>query len=260
MKKIMTCISIESKKLFHSKIPLITTLALTLIPFAGGFFMFMLKNPDVSKSLGIVSTKVEIMGSGDWTFYFSFLSQAISIGGILAFGFVTSWIFGREYSDRTIKDLLALPISRSIIVFSKFIVVFLWCFMLSIYILLLSLVVGFIIDIPELTIRLLMEGVSTYIICSLLTIFLSAPVGFFASFGRGYLSPLGFIVITLILAQLVAAIGYGEFLPWSIPFLIAIGIGDSSTIIKGFSIMIVLLMGLLGILSTMFWWKYVDQD
>lgn len=110
MNKIMGCVSIEGKKLFNSKVPLITILALTLVPFVGGFFMFVLKDPSLAQSLGFISAKAQIMGTADWPSYLSLLTQAITIGGIAVFGFVTSWIFGREYSDRTIKDLLALPI------------------------------------------------------------------------------------------------------------------------------------------------------
>jgi ABC-2 type transport system permease protein len=36
------------------------------------------------------------------------LAQGIAIGGLFVFGFIMSWIFGREYTDRTMKDLLAL--------------------------------------------------------------------------------------------------------------------------------------------------------
>ncbi|SEM24697.1 hypothetical protein SAMN04488688_110155 [Paenibacillus sp. cl141a] len=35
-----------------------------------------------------------------------------SVFGLLGFGLMTSWTFGREYSDRTLKALLGLPISR----------------------------------------------------------------------------------------------------------------------------------------------------
>jgi len=46
--------------------------------------------------------------------------------GLIGFAFVTGWVFGREYSDRTVKDLLALPTPRLSIVLSKFIVVAIW--------------------------------------------------------------------------------------------------------------------------------------
>ncbi|MGO1469844.1 MAG: hypothetical protein ACTHW2_07460 [Tissierella sp.] len=92
MNKIITCVSIELKKLFKSKVPLITMLALTLVPFVGGFFMFVLKNPSLAQQLGFISAKAHIMGTADWTSYLSLLTQAIAIGGIAVFGFVTSWI------------------------------------------------------------------------------------------------------------------------------------------------------------------------
>jgi len=73
--------------------------------------LYLLKNPDLAQNLGLTSTKAHIAGTTDWPSYFSFLAQAIAIGGLIAFGFITSWIFGREYSDRTIKNLLVLPVS-----------------------------------------------------------------------------------------------------------------------------------------------------
>jgi len=258
--KIITCISIERKKLFHSKIPLITLLSLTLVPFIGGFFMFVLKDPSLAQKMGFISAKAHLMGTADWPSYLSLLAQAIAIGGLLVFGFITSWIFGREYSDRTIKDLLALPISRNIIVFSKFIVAALWCLFLSIFVLVLGLIVGKIVDIPGWSYEIMIKGTLIFMVCSILTILLTSPVAFFASVGRGYLSPLGFMVFTLVLAQIIAATGYGQFFPWSIP-AIASGIdGSDNNMIENISIIIVLLTSAFGLVGTMFWWRYADQN
>ncbi len=260
MNKITTCVLIEGKKFFHSKVPLITALVLTLVPFFGGFFMFVLKDPSLAQKLGFVSAKAHIIGTADWSSYFGLLTQAIAIGGLLVFGFIKSWIFGREYSDRTIKDLLALPISRNIIVFSKFIVAVLWCLILSIFVLVLGLIVGKIVDIPGLSFDLLMRGIMVYIICSILTILLSTPVAFFASVGRGYLSPLGFMVFTLVLGQIITVTGYGEFFPWSIPALASGAAASNDVIIENISIIIVLSTSAFGLLGTMFWWRYSDQS
>lgn len=260
MNKIMTCVSIERKKLFHSKVPLVTMLALTLVPFVGGFFMFVLKDPSLAQKLGFVSAKAHIMGTADWPSYLSLLTQAITIGGIAVFGFVTSWIFGREYSDRTIKDLLALPISRNMIVLSKFIVIFLWCLILSIFVLGLGLIVGKMVDIPGWSLSIMIQGILVFIVCSILTILLSTPVAFLASVGRGYLSPLGFMVFTIVLAQIIAATGYGHLFPWSIPALASGVAGSESAIIEDISIIIVLLTSAIGLIGTMFWWRYADQN
>lgn len=258
MNKIITCVSIELKKLFKSKVPLITMLALTLVPFVGGFFMFVLKNPSLAQQLGFISAKAHIMGTADWTSYLSLLTQAIAIGGIAVFGFVTSWIFGREYSDRTIKDLLALPISRNMIVLSKFIVIFLWCSILSIFVLILGLIVGKVVNIPGWSLDIMVQGTLVFIVCSILTILLSTPVALLASIGRGYLSPLGFMVLTIVLAQIIAATGYGHLFPWSIPAL-ASGV-TGSAIIEDISVIIIILTSTTGLIGTMFWWSYADQS
>lgn len=260
MNRIITCVSIEGKKLFHSKIPLITMLALMLVPFVGGFFMFILKDPSLAQRLGFISAKAQIVGTADWSSYISLLAQAIAIGGLLVFGFITSWIFGREYSDRTIKDLLALPISRNIIVFSKFIVVVLWCLILSIFVLVLGFIVGTVVDISGWSLDIIIQGTLIFIVCSILTILLSTPVVFLASVGRGYLSPLGFMVFAIVLAQIIAVAGYGQFFPWSIPALISGAAGSDNAIIEDISIIIVLLTSVFGLVGTMLWWRYADQS
>ncbi len=257
--KLRVTVIVESKKFFHSRVPLITLTAFIMIPFMGGFFMYILQDPTLAKEMGFISAKANIMGTADWPSYLNLLSQAIALGGLIVFGFVASWIFGREYADRTIKDLLALPVSRDIIVLSKYIVMFLWCAILSLFVICLGIVVGKLVDISCFSWVTVVQGVQVFFFCSILTILVSTPVGFIASIGRGYLSPLGFIIFTLILAQLVAAIGYGQFFPWSIPALFSGITGEDIYIAGNTSIIILLTTSLLGIISTILWWRYADQ-
>lgn len=70
-------------------------------------------------------------GGTEWEQYLLMLGSMISIGGIIGFGFVFSWLFGREYSDRTVKDLLSLPMSRWRIVRAKLAVGAGWCLLLA---------------------------------------------------------------------------------------------------------------------------------
>ncbi|MEW9122535.1 MAG: hypothetical protein AB2421_07460 [Thermotaleaceae bacterium] len=77
--KILTCIYIEGKKLFKSKIPIISFLGLMLIPFIGGFFMFVLKDPSLAESLGVISAKAHIIGRADWPSYLSLALGKISL-------------------------------------------------------------------------------------------------------------------------------------------------------------------------------------
>lgn len=260
MRELAIAVSVESKKFFRSKVPFITMLAMLMIPFVGGLFMYILKDPVNAQKMGIISAKAQLAGSADWPSFFGLIAQAVSIGGLMAFGFVTSWIFGREYSDRTIKDLLALPILREYIVLSKFIVVFVWCLLLSAIVFILALMVGRQVDIPGYSGELLKQGALVFFVCSILTLLLSAPVGFFATVGKGYLSPLGYVVFTMIIAQIIATTGYGQYVPWSVPAL-ASGIDGSGAIaLEPVSYLIVLLTSLAGLVGTAFWWRYADQN
>ena len=52
-----------------------------------------------------------------------------------------------------------------------------------------------------------------------LAILLQSPAAFLASAARGYLAPLGFAILTVFLAQITAATGWGGWFPWSVPAL-----------------------------------------
>ncbi len=110
-----------------------------------GFLMFIAKNPELAGKMGLLGTKSSIMQNADWPAYMGLLTQMISALGLIGFGFLASWIFGREYSDRTVKDLLALPLPRSYIVISKFIVMAVWGVLLSLILLAAALVIGLLI-------------------------------------------------------------------------------------------------------------------
>ena len=259
MKSISIALSSEILKLFRSKILLITIIAFSIIPFVGGFFMIILKDPEFARNSGLIGAKAQLAGSADWPSYFGLLSQAISIGGLLLFGFITSWTFGREYSDRTLKDLLALPISRISIVISKFVLIFLWSACLSLLVFILGLIVGNFVVLPHWSMEVFLKGFNMFFICSFLTIILSTPVAFFACIGRGYLSPLGFVIFTLAISQIVAAIGYGQFLPWAVPALYSNAAGDLNAKLGPISYILVLFTSIIGLISTALWWRFADN-
>ncbi|WP_147532926.1 ABC transporter permease [Bacillus marasmi] len=259
MKQLKASLHGELLKIRKSTILWITIAALTIVPLLGGFFMYVLKDPELAKSTGLLGAKAQLVGEASWPSYYSLLSQAIAVGGILIFGFIFSWIFGREYSDRTYKDLLSISIPRSSIVIAKFIAAAIWCTLLSLFVFSLGLVVGSVIDLPSGSTEITQQGFIKFVTSSLLTIALSFPVAFFASYGRGYLAPLGFVVITLVFAQVIAAAGHGYYFPWSIPALYSQIAGAENEPIGIVSFVIVLSTGLLGFAGTIMWWKFADQ-
>jgi len=68
--------------------------------------------------------------------------------GFFLFVFAVSWVFGREFSDGTVKDLLAVPVARASNYPRKFWVVAVWSVVLSVVIYLAGLVMGVVIGLP----------------------------------------------------------------------------------------------------------------
>ena len=80
------------------------------------------------------------------------------------------------------------------------------------------------------------------------------PIIFFASYGHGYLAPVGVMILAVALAQVMTIIGYGEFFPWAIPGVYAQG-GDLGMV----SLVIVVLTCIVGVAGTLLWWEFADQ-
>ena len=250
----------ETLKLRRSKVPLFTALGFSIAPLVGGLFMIILKDPEAARSMGLISTKAQLVaGVADWTTFFSILAQAVAVGGAILFAIITAWVFGREFTDRTVKELLALPTSREAIVAAKFIVTAAWTGILTLFIFVIGLVVGRLVVIPGWSQELLSSASVDVLGSAILTIALLPFVALLASVGRGYLPPFGWTILTVALAQIMAITGWGDWFPWAVPALFSGAAGPRAQLIGIHSYVIVLLASLLGVAATFTWWRSADQ-
>ena len=244
----------------YSTILWVTFIAFALAPVMGGVFMLIMQNPDALAKAGTLNAKAQAMNfKSDWNSYLGILTQAIGVGGILVFGFVASWIFGREYSDGTVKDLLALPTSRTKIMNAKFIVYGAWCLALVISNLIIGLLIGTLLQIYVPQYMDVPSQLANYFITTLLAVLLGTPIAFFAIWGKGYLAPLGFVALTLVIAQIIAATGYGYYFPWSVPGLYSGAGGEYKAQLNFISYTILILSSIAGYVATLLYWKYADH-
>jgi ABC-2 type transport system permease protein len=250
----------ESLKARRSKVPWLTALGFAMAPLVGGLFMIILKDPERARSWGLISTKAQLAaGVADWPTFFSLLTYTIAVAGALLFALVTAWIFGREFSDHTTKELLALPTSREAIVSSKFVVLTLWALAMMLFVFGLHLVVGMVVGLPGWSRPLLWGAAGDLLATTCLTLALMSPVALLASAGRGYLPPLGWAFLTLALAQIVVVIGWGAWFPWAVPALFSGMAGPRSGQIGWYSYVVVAVVCAAGLLGTYLWWRKADQ-
>lgn len=258
MSNLSDMIWVELRKAIRSRMPLWTGLGSLFMPLAIAFLIFVARNPQISQSLGLISAKANLVAysATDWPAYINLIGLFIAAGGFILFVLILSWVFGREFSDATLKDLLAVPVPRSSILLAKFIVAAGWSAVLSLILLIAGLLMGVLINLPGGSPGVILQGSLLVLASSFMTIVVVLPFALFASIGRGYLLPFGLAVLTLMATNLVALAGWGEYFPWAIPGLFA----QAKSPLAPISFWIVFLTGLVGMLATYLWWKFADQN
>jgi ABC-2 type transport system permease protein len=250
----------ETLKMRRSRVPLIAAIGFSIAPLAGGLFMVILKDPEAAREMGLISAKAQLtIGVADWPSFFSFMAQAIAAGGMVLFSIITIWVFGREFSDRTAKELLALPTGRETIVAAKFTVIVVWSFAVTLLIFGIGLVVGNLLALPGGSTKLLRTSFTNIVGEVALTIPLMSFVALLASSGRGYLPPFGWTILTLVMANLSAVLGWGDWFPWAIPGLFGGAAGPRTELLGVHSYIILVTGSLIGTAATFYWWRSADQ-
>lgn len=248
----------EALKVKKSKTVWLTAAVFAFVPLVIGFLFFIMLHPDIAQNMGLVTLKAQAIGGADWQTMLMMLKQVISVAGLLGFGFVTSWVFGREYTDRTAKDLLALPVSREAIIASKFLMVFFWCFALSILVFISGITVGCAVGLGGWEWGLVGREFLQFELTTLFSVVLCTPVAFLAISSRGYLLPLGFVLITIFLIQFLRVLGLAPYFPWAVPALFSGAFGEVQ--LTSTSFIILLITGCIGATGTFFWWSRADQN
>jgi len=250
----------ETLKACRSKVSRGTSIGFLILPLVGGLFMIILKNPEQARAMGLISMKAQLAGGvADWPTYFAILLQGSGIGGAILFAFIMAWVFGREFSDHTVKELLAIPTPRGFIVGAKFVLAALWILGLTLVIFVVGLGIGTVVDIPGWSRDLAWTSFWSLLLTAVLNLMLMPFVAFFASAGRGYLPPLGWAISTLALAQFAAILGWGDWFPWSVPVLVSGMMGPSAEQVGVHSYLVVLLAFVAGLAATFAWWRRADQ-
>jgi ABC-2 type transport system permease protein len=255
MNNFAQAIWVETLKARRSRLPWITAAGFAILPLVGGLFMLIIRDPEFARRAGLISAKAELtMGAADWPTYLNFLGLGSAVGGLIFFSFVISWVFGREFAERTVKDLLALPTPRPAIVAAKFVVVAGWCAGLVLEICLLGLAVGALMRLPPVAAALIAQGLLIVFAGGLMTVFISLAAAFFASAGRGYLPGVAAALLLMVAAQVLGVLGWAEYFPWAVPGLYAQGVPLGPA-----SYLLLLATGAAGIAATLLWWQRADQ-
>jgi ABC-2 type transport system permease protein len=65
--------------------------------------------------------------------------------------------------------------------------------------------------------------------------------------------------LAVFLAQILAALGWGAWFPWSVPALVSGLAGPDAEVVSAGGVAIVAVTAFLGLLATLLWWQRADQ-
>lgn len=260
MKAFLAALWAEILKARRSKMMLGGAIIFMILPLAGGLFMLILKDPAQAKALGIINAKAQITAmTADWPSYLGMIAMGAGGLGQILFAFLTAWVFGREFSDHTAKEWLALPTPRWAVVAAKFVTVALWALGLGLLVYLVSIGVGLAIGIPGGSFDLAWMVFLNILVTVPLNVMLMPMAAFFASRGRGYILPLAWTILAMGLANLVSVLGWGDWFPWGVPVLVSGMVKPNADHLGPHSYLMVLLACIAGLAVTFAWWRNADQ-
>lgn len=254
-----TVLAAERLKLRGSRVTLLTLLAFALGPLGGGLFMWIVQEPGRAAELGLMGTKAELVGlEATWAGYLTMITQMVGMVGGLLLAVIAAYVYGREYAEGTAKNILALPLPRWWFVVAKLVVVAVWWLVLVAVILVEAVGVAAALGLSGYSAAVLTAGAGDVFLAALVVFLLTPVVAWLATLGRGYLPPLGFAMLALVLGNVLGATGWGKWFPWSIAPLFAGVAGPRVEVLAPGSLFVVGLTFLLGVAATVTQVRWAD--
>ena len=148
--------------------------------------------------------------------------------GILGFGIVLAWMFGREFTEGTVTGLFALPVSRTRIALAKLTVYALWATVVSVALTAGVLVLGLTLAYGPPSSQT-WGALGRVLVLALLSAGIAVPVAWVATFSRSLLAAVGCTVALVVIAEVGALAGAGGWMPLAAPALWAMSGGTAVT-------------------------------
>jgi ABC-2 type transport system permease protein len=184
--------------------------------------------------------------------------------GILLFGLITSFLFGREFTQGSATAMLTAPTRREYFVVAKFLIAAVWVFVLAVLALVAQAAGATVLGLSGFSWSELWPTVGDVLTVALL-IFLTQPVvAFLAVASRGVFAPMIFSAFGFTAGMIGGIAGWGDWLPWAMPtavggtFLSTVGISPDAEL-SAASWAIAVGVFIIGVVATLVWVNRADS-
>ncbi|MCR8645449.1 ABC transporter permease [Paenibacillus sp. N1-5-1-14] len=179
--------------------------------------------------------------------------------GTLLYGVITAYLFIREFTEDTMKNLLTIPVSRIGIIFSKLVLLFLWIMILTFTSWVLILILGLLAQYEGMSIGVILQSLKEFLIGGSLLFLLSTPTMFVAFLFKNYVPTIIFTAVITMGNVAITNRDYKAVFPWSAAHVIA----ESSYVPAYppfYSYAAILAATVIGLVATIVYFKKMDID
>ncbi|WCF10888.1 ABC transporter permease [Paenibacillus thiaminolyticus] len=141
--------------------------------------------------------------------------------GTLLYGVITAYLFNREYAEDTVKNLLTIPVSRTGLIASKLVLLFLWMMILTFTSWGLTFIFGLLAQYEGLTAAVVLQSLKEFFIGGSLLFLLSTPTMFVSFLFKNYVPTIIFTAVITMGNVALANREYKAIFPWSAVHVIA---------------------------------------
>jgi ABC-2 type transport system permease protein len=247
--------ALEFEALKFRRAPVVRTVSALIaggLPALAAAFM-VAANSAPSSLIGLKAAAM--VTTAGWAGYLGMVGMLLSVGALMGIGFVVCWSFGREFTDKTVGGLFALPVSLRRLACVKFMVILLWSLGLCLACVAMALLAGSVIGlgVPG---PAALEAAGRALCAGAMAALLACPLAVVASVARGYLPGVGALILLVVATQVVTAFGAGAWFPYAAPGLwMGLGGPAAAAAVSPIQLFLCVRVALLGIAITAQWWK-----
>ncbi len=196
----------ELTKLKRASLPLWSVVTVLLAPVMSNIFAYA-QDSGESQLSWPEFFKLGAMTMGTWW-------------GILLFGLITAFVFGREYAEGVSPNMLTAPARREYFVLAKFAVLSVWVFVLAILSLVAQGLAAFAMGLDGFAWVEVWPVVGDVLTVALLILLTQPLIAFVAIASRGVFAPMILSAAGFLTGMLGGIAGWGDWLPWAMPTVV----------------------------------------
>lgn len=194
--------------------------------------------------------------------YNNSLLYIMLVMNIMVYVAITAYLFSREYSEKTLKTILTVPVSRNKLVAGKFCTLFLWVIVLTVVtwvgIFALSTLYNMIIGMDGFFILVALQWLYKLLLSGVLMFITISPYAFLAERTKGLVTPMIASAVMVMGGAALCNQDFGALYPWTATYFLISGKIETTGYPVLLSIVSITILSISGFVATFYYFYKED--